>query len=402
MRNFTSMWKTVFTALFAVLAGAQTIGAAENPSVEELYGRYTFKGDFQGDFMDGAGSPVEAPFHATTDYDMVILPGSNKNEVQMLGFFCSGGVVTLTYNREEGTLKAAVPEVCFTMAGTLMLTASGEWPDYPEGQPENLEFSYSVSKSQDGGIVVKADNALENVTYMDMAGGVMGAASYAAGYTLTKNDVAFDIANVGGTYEFVADYVDGMNLLPDASEWFDLNVVASAADEGMVELDGWFGFSNTKVEAKYYADGGILVLPHDAKLDNGMYFGLQPAEDGGYNPNPAPFFFVGDGKMSSYSYFTLYGGFDEVMEMALSFSVVGGTATGKGESVDGYRAGRVKVYATDGAIRVEGADDAGIRVYDAQGMAVASAEGETAVFNGLKSGLYLVKASGRTVKVVVK
>jgi len=41
-------------------------------------------------------------------------------------------------------------------------------------------------------------------------------------------------------------------------------------------------------------------------------------------------------------------------------------------------------------------------VYDAQGMAVASAEGETAVFNGLKSGLYLVKASGRTVKVVVK
>ena len=42
--------------------------------------------------------------------------------------------------------------------------------------------------------------------------------------------------------------------------------------------------------AEFYADGGILVLPHDMKLANGMCFGQQPTEEGGYNPNEAPFF----------------------------------------------------------------------------------------------------------------
>lgn len=407
MKNFTSNLNALFVALFAVLYGVQGVRAEGFPKVEELYGRYTFSGEFIGEFMEQVDEttmvPVDCPF-ATTGYEMAVVPGGNENEVQLLGFFGMGGGVTLTYNPEDGTLKGAMPDVCFMMSGTSQLVASGNWPDYPEGMPENVEFNYSISQDGDGAIIIKSDKALENVQYMDMMMGVMGTASYSAGYTLTKSGVSYGLSDVTGMYEFKAASVDILtSTYPDASDVFDLKVDVVAGEDDMVELDNWFGVPDTKVKAKFYADGGLLVLPHDVKLANGMYFGQQPAEEGGYNPNPAPFFFVQEGKLVSYSYFNLFAGMDEVMGMELRYTVIGGEAVKKtGESVGAYRAGQTRIFAGDGEIRVENIGNGRIYVFDAQGISVASAQGETVEFNGLKAGLYIVKAGERTVKILVK
>ena len=101
-------------------------------------------------------------------------------------------------------------------------------------------------------------------------------------------------------------------------------------------------------------------------------------------------------------YLVLDNGFDEVMEMPLQMSVVGGEAVKAGSSISSRCIKDVKIYSSDGSIRVDGLEDAEICVFDAQGMLVASAHGATAAFNGLKSGLYLVKFGNQTAKVVVK
>lgn len=402
MVNFTTKMKALYVAVVALLGGAQTLWADGFPAVEELYGRYTFKGEFSGGFSDMEGNPADAPF-ATTGYEMAVVSGENENEVQLLGFFGMGGGVTLTYNPEDGTLKGAMPDICFMMSGTSQLVASGDWPDYPDGMPENIEFSYSVSRDGDGAIIMTSGKALENVQYMDMMAGVAGSGFYSSGYTLTKKSVSHSLSELTGIYEFKATSVDIMaSTYPDASEIFDLKVDVVAGEDGMVELDNWFGVPNTKVKAKFYEDGGLLVLPHDVKLANGMYFGQQPAEEGGYNPNSAPFFYVQDGKLVSYSYFNLFAGMDEVMGMALQFAVTGGEAVKTGSSISSRCIKDVKIYSSDGSIRVEGLEDAEIRVFDAQGMLVSSAHGATAAFSGLKSGLYLVKIGSQTAKVVVK
>ena len=88
--------------------------------------------------------------------------------------------------------------------------------------------------------------------------------------------------------------------------------------------------------------------------------------------------------------------------MPLQMSVVGGEAVKAGSSISSRCIKDVKIYSSDGSIRVEGLESAEISVFDAQGMLVSSVHGATAAFGGLKSGLYLVKVGSQTAKVVVK
>ena len=263
-------------------------------------------------------------------------------------------------------------------------------------------FNYQVAE-KDGKIQITAQNALEDVTFMDMENGVMGMLSYASTYTMTKEEVSYNLSDVIGEYDFASTRVD-YNLLDGASEDFKLKITENTSETvpSGVSVGNWFGVENTEVAAEFYADGGILVLPHDVKLANGMCFGAQPEEEGGYNPNEASFFFVEKDKLVTPGYLVLDNGFDEVMEMPLQISVVGGEAVKTGSSISSRCIKDVKIYSSDGSIRVEGLESAEISVFDAQGMLVSSVHGATAAFGGLKSGLYLVKVGSQTAKVVVK
>ena len=81
MRNFTLKLWIAGSLLLALLLGTQGVAAAEYPSIEELYGRYRFSGELT--WTDMAGTSPEAPVPAT-DYDMIVLPGENENEVRKL------------------------------------------------------------------------------------------------------------------------------------------------------------------------------------------------------------------------------------------------------------------------------------------------------------------------------
>lgn len=398
MRKSTSInFKAVLIALFVVSLGIEMVSAAGFPSVKELYGRYKFSGECSYvDMVSGAAG--EAPVPATTGYNMAVLPGESENELKVLGFFGYGGGVTLTYNQEDGTLKGETPTAVFMMGMNLMVVADAA------STGGTVVFNYQVTE-KDGKIEITAQNALENVTIMDMEDGIiiMGMLSYASAYTMTKEDISYNLSDVIGEYDFASTRVDN-NLLADASENFKLKITGNTSETvpSGVSVGNWFGVENTEVAAEFYADGGILVLPHDVKLANGMCFGAQPEEEGGYNPNEASFFFVEKDKLVTPGYLVLDNGFDKVMEMPLQMAVIGGEAVKAGSGISSRCIKDVKIYSSDGSIRVEGLESAEISVFDAQGMLVSSVHGATAAFGGLKSGLYLVKVGSQTAKVVVK
>lgn len=399
MRKSTSInFKAVLIALFVVSLGIEMVSAAGFPSVKELYGRYKFSGECSYvDMVSGAAG--EAPVPATTGYNMAVLPGESENELKVLGFFGYGGGVTLTYNQEDGTLKGETPTAVFMMGMNLRVVADAA------STGGTVVFNYQVTE-KDGKIEITAQNALENVTIMDMEdgiNGIMGMLSYASAYTMTKEDISYNLSDVIGEYDFASTRVDN-NLLADASENFKLKITGNTSETvpSGVSVGNWFGVENTEVAAEFYADGGILVLPHDVKLANGMCFGAQPEEEGGYNPNEASFFFVEKDKLVTPGYLVLDNGFDEVMEMPLQMAVIGGEAVKTGSGISSRCIKDVKIYSSDGSIRVEGLESAEISVFDAQGMLVSSVHGATAAFGGLKSGLYLVKVGSQTAKVVVK
>ena len=375
MRKSTSInFKAVLIALFVVSLGIEMVSAAGFPSVKELYGRYKFSGECSYvDMVSGAAG--EAPVPATTGYNMAVLPGESENELKVLGFFGYGGGVTLTYNQEDGTLKGETPTAVFMMGMNLMVVADAA------STGGTVVFNYQVTE-KDGKIEITAQNALENVTIMDMEDGIMGMLSYASAYTMTKEDISYNLSDVIGEYDFASTRVDN-NLLADASENFKLKITGNTSET-------------------VPSGGGILVLPHDVKLANGMCFGAQPEEEGGYNPNEASFFFVEKDKLVTPGYLVLDNGFDEVMEMPLQMAVIGGEAVKTGSGISSRCIKDVKIYSSDGSIRVEGLESAEISVFDAQGMLVSSVHGATAAFGGLKSGLYLVKVGSQTAKVVVK
>ena len=287
MRNFTLKLWAAGSLLLALLLGTQTVAAAEFPAIEELYGRYRFSGELTAEFMNGmTGEPVDVVLAGTTDYDMVVLPGSGENEVQVLGFFGYGGGVTLSYDAQTGTLSGGFQEVLFCQgSGSLIVTVTAPYDPSAGGYVGTVDFKFKVGMV-DGTIVLTSENALSDAQYIDYTTYDMGSMTYASGYTLTKEDVTADLSGLAGTYEFTSQVLD-MNTLPDGSDLFDLEVSVSG---GKVCLDNWFGVSGTAVEATYYEDGGILVLPHDAALSNGMYFGQEP--EGMPNGNAAPYLLV--------------------------------------------------------------------------------------------------------------
>lgn len=215
MRKSTSInFKAVLIALFVVSLGIEMVSAAGFPSVKELYGRYKFSGECSYvDMVSGAAG--EAPVPATTGYNMAVLPGESENELKVLGFFGYGGGVTLTYNQEDGTLKGETPTAVFMMGMNLMVVADAA------STGGTVVFNYQVTE-KDGKIEITAQNALENVTIMDMEDGIMGMLSYASAYTMTKEDISYNLSDVIGEYDFASTRVDN-NLLADASENFKLN-----------------------------------------------------------------------------------------------------------------------------------------------------------------------------------
>ena len=155
---------------------------------------------------------------------------------------------------------------------------------------------------------------------------------------------------------------------------------------------------NSKVTGTFYAEGGIIVLPHDVQLANGMYFGQGDPDMGGYNPNEAVYFLVGDGKLVTPGYVLLDNGYDEMTGMPLQYAVIGGEAVKKGLGIAGTVAeGDGSIYVADGVIYVENGET--VAVYNLQGMKVA--EGISQI-DGLKAGIYVVKAGNRTAKVALK
>ena len=385
MRNFTLKLWMAGSLLLALLLGTQGVAAAEYPSIEELYGRYRFSGELT--WTDMGGTSPEAPVPAT-DYNMIVLPGENENEVKLLGFFGYGNGVTLNYDAATGVLSGSTPTVIFFMTGSAMVTAD------MAATGGTVDFSYQVSE-EEGRIVLTAQNALSDVTYMDMMVGAMGSMSYAAGYTLTKESVTADVNDVAGTYEFTSSVVD-MNTIPEGSDIFDLNVTVDG--DGKVTFENWFGIADTKVTGTFYAEGGIIVLPHDVQLANGMYFGQGDPDMGGYNPNEAVYFLVGGGKLVTPGYVLLDNGYDEMTGMPLQYAVIGGEAVKKGLGIAGTVAeGDGSIYVADGVIYVENGET--VAVYNLQGMKVA--EGISQI-DGLKAGIYVVKAGNRTAKVALK
>ena len=325
------------------------------------------------------GTSPEAPVPAT-DYNMIVLPGENENEVKLLGFFGYGNGVTLNYDAATGVLSGSTPTVIFFMTGSAMVTAD------MAATGGTVDFSYQVGE-EDGKIVLTAQNALSDVTYMDMLVGAMGSLSYAAGYTLTKEDVTAEVNDVAGTYEFTSSVVD-MNTIMEGSDIFDLNVTVDG--DGNVAFDNWFGIADTKVTGTFYAEGGIIVLPHDVQLTNGMYFGQGDPELGGYNPNEAVLVTPG--------YVLLDNGMDETIMLPLQYATIGGEAVKKSVGIAGTVAeGDTGIVVADGVIYVENGE--AVAVYNLQGMKVA--EG-TSQIDGLKPGVYVVKAGGRTAKVALK
>ena len=119
---------------------------------------------------------------------MAVLPGESENELKVLGFFGYGGGVTLTYNQEDGTLKGETPTAVFMMGMNLMVVADAA------STGGTVVFNYQVTE-KDGKIEITAQNALENVTIMDMEDGIMGMLSYASAYTMTKEDISYNLSD---------------------------------------------------------------------------------------------------------------------------------------------------------------------------------------------------------------
>ena len=391
MKNFTLNLRLAGGMLLALLLGVQSVSAA--PAIEELYGRYRFSGEYSAvDMM--TGEPIEFALPGTTGYEMVVLPGENENEVQVLGFFGYGGGVTLAYDAQTGTLEGGAQEVLFCQGnGSLIVAVTAPRDPSTDGYVGTVDFKFNVGMVDDK-IVLTSENALSDVQYMNYMTYEMGVMSYASGYTLTKEDVTADLSSLAGTYEFTSQVVD-MNTLVDASDIFDLEVSVSG---DKVSLDNWFGVSETAVEATYYEDGGILVLPHDMALSNGMYFGQDPT--GFPNGNAAPYLLVNGDKLVLPGYVSLNNGTEDMGEMLMpiQYAVIGGEAVKAGAGIAGTVAeGDNGIRVADGAICV--ADGAAVAVYDMQGMKVA--EGVSRI-DGLKAGLYIVKAGDHTAKVVLK
>lgn len=399
MKDFTlKLWATC-SLLLVLLVGGSTVSAAEYPSLEDLYGRYHFSGEFSSELMDLVTyETVDVSIPATTDYDMVILPDTTANSVRILGFFGYGNGIVAKYDAATGTLTC--DQEAAYLCGNMYLDMStyegvGAQVVLDGGLGGSLGYTYTVTE-QDGVVQLVASSPME-ATYMSYAGnGVMGTLSYAAGYTLTKEDKTVSMSDAVGTYSFSGKEVITPTLA-DATEVFDLTV--SDAGNGKVTLTGLYGIDED-VEADYYEDGGVIVLPETHQYSNGLYWGQLTMDV--MAMEYAPYLYVEDGKLVSPCSFYVYGAYDEMLMGAATLSFLGAEAVkDDGTGVASVLTGDENIYVADGTIYVANADDA-VYVYNLQGVKVAEAAGASVWIDGLQKGIYIVKAGNRAVKVVVR
>lgn len=375
MKHFNSTMKAFCVSLLTVLWGLPAF-AGNYPTVKELIGRYTFNGECVLD------NDVTVP--KTTGYEMAVLPGAGADEICIYGFLGYGGGITATYNQENGTLACTQVEAAICMQNTLMVALDGK------GVSLNLNYQVELKNG------VPVITALSDLTakVIDMSAGVWGNAVCKAGYTLTKSTQTWLLADVTGDYDITTPRVE-LTTVMEATEDFTLTI--QAKDNNKVELSGWFGLDE-KLEGTYM-ESGIILLPHDALFANGMYFGNGPD---GYNPDVAPYFFVGQNKVTSPCSFVLDNGADMTNPdepMPLQFSFIGAEGIRKGSAVSTLSNDILKVYGSEAAIVVENANVEQIALYDVQGMRLATSVSASARFDGLARGIYIVKV-GRQVRKV--
>lgn len=409
MERFTKRMCAFAVALLAAFLVVPTAFAADYPTLAELYGRYTFNGEMTSMAEEQGQSALEPA--ARTGYTMVVVPGEEANTVKILGFCGYGGGMTATYDEASGKLHCGQNNffVCgsssVTGAGLMVTADAGVTGDY---EPLYFDLNFQVSE-QDGKIVI---TSAEDLKVMAM-GGMTGAGfemdywTYAAGYTLTKENVNLSATDVAGVYAFKGTEVIDTSV-GEAFEEFDLTVANKS--EGKVGLSGLFGF-NDEIEADYLADGGIILLPRDFTFSNGLFMGNKEGTGEEYfgmdaviRQEAAPWILVEDGKLASPSTFSVNGAFDDAMFVTPAFSFCGGTAAKKDGSgvADAVAAGNLNVTPTEGGIRVDAPEAVTISIYDACAVKVAGAVASSAEFSGLQPGVYIVKAGEYTKKFIVR
>lgn len=381
----------LFTLLLMTFGCVLPTFAAENPDITSLYGRYRFS---------GACTLTDAIVPAETDYDVVLLPGDNDNEVKIQGLFGYCGPSVFVYNQEKGILGNPA-------------TAEGEYMAYlcaemftgymaVQANPVNL----SVTDNGNGLTLSTTEALFVSVADPDNEDAPEGGmAAYMEGFTLTKVTSNKTLSDVIGTYTFSSPRVD-FPFVEDASENFTLTVQQKEGSENTLLLNGLFGLEGATVEGEFMPESGVILLPESAPLANGMYFGYSPTsieELGMPNFNGQPFFLVEEGKLTTPSYFNLDNGFDMEMEMPLMFAFRTGTAVKEnGNSIQTATSEHAKVTATAGALHIEATAATDITVYNLQGATVSSAHAAHVSVNGLPTGLYVVKVGDHSVKVIVK
>ncbi len=396
MKTYTLKLRVLLGILLFAFCCVSTVSAVDYPSLSELYGRYILRGECSYTAIKG-NSAVPVP--AANGYEVAVVPGDSENELRILGFFGYGGGLTLTYDPSTGTLEGETEAVIFCMGNNLPMCVADA------GSGKTRSFTYTVGV-RNGQVVIAATEALDKVTYMDFSTGDMGTLVYEAGYTMTKQRISRTLTS--GTYAFKAD-ADGMDMTSSliGFEEFDLQIILGSEDVNggkKVQTRGWFDVEDASVDATYYEDGGVLVMPHEQQLGEGMYFGQRPADEGGYNKNAAPFFFVGaDGKLTSPSYFVLDEGLDEKTGNPIQLSFLGAEAKLTATGVAGQKDGDDdRVYVRDGVVCMDAGIGQDVQVYGLTGAVVAERHGASVRIGGLARGLYIVKAGGRATKVLVK
>lgn len=410
MKRFTLRMYAFAVAVLTAFLGATSVSAAAYPTLAELYGRYTFNGTMTSMAEEQGEAAVEPA--ARTGYTMVIVPGAEENTVQMLGFCGYGGGLTATYNAETGILNCS--QNAFFVSGSLNYsTGEGVQAVADAGvdidndyAPLYFDLNFQVSE-QEGRIVIAADDEL-SITAMTYGAGLeMDVWTYAVGYTLTKESANVSVESIAGTYKFIGNApVDAS--YSDAWEEFDLILAPKA--NGKVGMKGLFDFDD-EIEVDYFADGGILLLPVDFTFSNGAFMGNYEGTDENYGydivtrPEAAPYILVENGKLTTPSTFTVNGKYNDEQGYTPSFSFCGGEGSkvgGAGVAGTVAENSNLSIMPLQGGIRVQAAEATQIEVYDVRAVKVAGTVATSADFNGLAAGIYIVKAGGRTAKVIVR
>ena len=396
MRKFDLRMNVVaLLTLFMLVGNGMTAWAEGYPSLSELVGRYRLTGECM---VEGEGV-----FPSTTDYDIVILPGEDEGTVQLNGWFGFGGGFSGTYDESTGVLSCSFPAAYLCANMDLFYTA-GVMATIDAGSNGMINLKFAMSTTSDG-IVLSTDSSLvaQAFSMSDMMSSE-AAAGYLQGFTLTKQSVNVPQSELPGTYQFKGRSGLISNMVDGAGDEFTMTV--SSSGDNKLKISGLFGIPECMVEATYYADGGIVVFPHDVRFTEKLFMG-NDMENGIMAYEAAPYFFVNGTEWTSPSSFILNGGMemdmDYEMEMPQVCSFIGGTAVKTG--TDAIQtvgiASKAQITVANKVITVASPSVETVKVYDVQGLVVASAIGTKVTINSLPAGMYIVKVGKEACKIAL-